>query len=107
MEYKVEACVSISGPVEVADVRATLKLEYEGGKDTYANLARCTCAPLTYLLHSKITSMSSAVNFFFSVQWFSLETRVGVSKGQDGSAHGAYQSYGLLGRTSSWGGFTC
>lgn len=46
MEYNVEACVSISGPIEVADVRATLKLEYEEGKVTYANLARCACAPL-------------------------------------------------------------
>ena len=50
MEYKVEACVSISGPVEVADVRATLKLEYEGGKVTYAGLARCACASLLYVL---------------------------------------------------------
>ncbi|KAG0556903.1 hypothetical protein KC19_11G087700 [Ceratodon purpureus] len=39
VEYNVEACVSISGPIEVADVRATLKLEYEEGKVTYANLA--------------------------------------------------------------------
>lgn len=50
MEYKVEACVSISGPVEVADVRATLKLEYEGSKVTYATLARCVCALLAYVL---------------------------------------------------------
>jgi len=37
----VEACVSISGPVEVADVRATLKLENAEGQATYTTLARC------------------------------------------------------------------
>ena len=41
MEYKVEACVSISGAhVELADVRATLKLESAEGKVTYTALAR-------------------------------------------------------------------
>lgn len=39
MEYKVEACVSISGPVELADVRVTLKLEHAEGQVTYTTLA--------------------------------------------------------------------
>lgn len=47
MEYKVEASVSISGPVEVADVRATLKQENAEGKVTYTTLARCACASVT------------------------------------------------------------
>lgn len=46
MEYKVEACVSISGPVELADVRVTLKLEHAEGQVTYTTLARCARAPL-------------------------------------------------------------
>lgn len=41
MEYKVEACVSISGSVEAADVRATVKQESAGGNATYTTVARC------------------------------------------------------------------
>lgn len=36
-----EACVSISGPVELADVRVTLKLENAGNNVSYVSLARC------------------------------------------------------------------
>jgi hypothetical protein len=50
VEYKVEACVSISGNVELADVRATLKLENVGGKVTYTTLARFVCALFTCIL---------------------------------------------------------
>ena len=50
MEYKVEACVSISGHVELADVRATLKLESAGDRVTYTTLARFACALLSYIL---------------------------------------------------------
>lgn len=50
VEYKVEACVSISGNVELADVRATLKLENIEGKVTYTTLARFVCALSTCIL---------------------------------------------------------
>jgi hypothetical protein len=43
VEYKVEACVSIAGSVELADVRATLKLENAGGNVNYITLARYLC----------------------------------------------------------------
>nr|XP_024360646.1 uncharacterized protein LOC112274978 isoform X2 [Physcomitrium patens] len=39
LEYNVEACVSISGPVELADVRVTLKLENAGNNVSYVSLA--------------------------------------------------------------------
>lgn len=50
VEYKLEACVAISGSVEVADVRATLKQENAEGKVIYTTLARCACASVTDVL---------------------------------------------------------
>lgn len=50
MEYEVEACVSISGQVELADVRATLQLENAGSEVTYTTLARCLCVSKAVIL---------------------------------------------------------